>query len=203
MPNENRYLGLDLGGTAVKAGLVADGVVIKNASVPLKPSGSLDETMAQILKLIDTLEPATASGIGVGAPSVVNVAEGIVYDTQNIPSWREVDVPLGPLLTERYRIPAYVNNDANCFVLGEKYFGKAKGYSNVVGVTIGTGLGSGLIRSSARCSYGTLCAKTADRPGSPANRLIFQGLHCLRCYPTMLPFERYCGVLRSFFVHRR
>jgi len=112
--------------------------------------------MAQICQLIDSLEPGGVSGIGVGAPSVVNVVEGIVYDTQNIPSWREVDVPLGPVLKQKFRIPAYVNNDANCFVLGEKYFGKAKGYSNVVGVTIGTGLGSGLIIDN-RLYSGTNC----------------------------------------------
>jgi len=156
MPSGKRYIGLDLGGTAVKAGLVSDGIVLKDASVPLKPSGSFDEIMSQVFELVDTLEPATASGIGVGAPSVVNVAKGIVYDTQNIPSWREVEVPLGPVLRERYQIPAFVNNDANCFVLGEKYFGKAKGYSNVVGVTIGTGLGSGLIIEN-RLYSGTNC----------------------------------------------
>jgi len=156
MPNEDRYIGLDLGGTAVKAGLVSRGSVLKDASVPLNPSGSFDEIMAQIFQLLDTFEPGTASGIGVGAPSVVNIAEGIVYDTQNIPSWRDVEVPLGPALKDRYRIPAYVNNDANCFVLGEKYFGKAKGYSNVVGVTIGTGLGSGLIIDN-RLYSGTNC----------------------------------------------
>lgn len=156
MLNEDRYIGLDLGGTAVKAGLVSGGAVIKQASVPLKPSGSFDDIMAQIFHLLDSLEPATASGIGVGAPSVVNVAEGIVYDTQNIPSWRDVEVPLGPALKDRFRIPAYVNNDANCFVLGEKYFGKAKAFSNVVGVTIGTGLGSGLIINN-RLFSGTNC----------------------------------------------
>ncbi len=156
MPNGKRYIGLDLGGTAVKAGLVSEGAVLKDGSVRLKPSGSFDEIMANIFQLLDTLDPASACGIGVGAPSVVNVAEGIVYDTQNIPSWREVEVPLGALLKDRYRIPAYVNNDANCFVLGEKYFGKAKGYSNIVGVTIGTGLGSGLIIDN-RLYSGTNC----------------------------------------------
>jgi glucokinase len=156
MPNTKRYIGLDLGGTAAKAGIVSGGIVSKEASVPLKPSGSYDEIMAQIFQLVDTLDPAAASGIGVGAPSVVNVAEGIVYDTQNIPSWLDVEVPLGRLLKQRYQVAAFVNNDANCFVLGEKYFGKAKGYSNVVGVTIGTGLGSGLIIEN-RLYSGTNC----------------------------------------------
>jgi glucokinase len=61
----------------------------------------------------------------------------------NIPSWKVV--PLKEMLEKRYNVPVYVNNDANCFAVGEKYFGKAKSYKNIVGVTLGTGLGCGLI----------------------------------------------------------
>jgi len=61
----------------------------------------------------------------------------------NIPSWKVV--PLKEILETRYKVPVYINNDANCFALGEKYFGKAKSYRSIVGLTIGTGMGSGLI----------------------------------------------------------
>jgi len=153
---QDRFIGLDLGGTSVKAGLVSAGVVLGEASERIKTGGSTEEIIGQIFRVLDRLEPSTASGIGVGAPSVIDVANGVVFDTQNIPSWRDVDVPLGARLTERYRVPVYVNNDANCFVLGEKYFGKAVSFSNVVGVTIGTGLGSGLIIND-RLYSGTNC----------------------------------------------
>ncbi len=61
----------------------------------------------------------------------------------NIPSWKKVH--LKEILESRYNLPAYINNDANCFALEEKYFGKAQAYKSIVGLTIGTGMGSGLI----------------------------------------------------------
>ncbi len=81
--------------------------------------------------------------IGIGVPSVVDLEEGIVYDVQNIPSWKEV--PLKKLMEERYHVPVIVNNDANCFVLGELYYGKGKDQRSLIGLTIGTGLGAGII----------------------------------------------------------
>jgi len=66
-----------------------------------------------------------------------------LYDVVNIPSWKQV--PLGQLLGDRYHLPVYINNDANCFALGEFYFGKGKGSGSMIGLTIGTGLGSGII----------------------------------------------------------
>ena len=94
------------------------------------------------------------TGIGVGVPSVVDTEKGIVYGVQNIPSWQEVY--LKEFLENKYNLPTYVNNDANCFAAGEKYFGKAKEYENAVGLIIGTGLGAGLILND-RLYSGTNC----------------------------------------------
>jgi glucokinase len=82
-------------------------------------------------------------GIGIGVPSLVDPEKGIVYDATNIPAWKEVH--LKEQIEAKYELPVYVNNDANCFVMGEKYFGRAKAYNNIVGLIIGTGLGSGLV----------------------------------------------------------
>src|SRR5690606_24955530 len=76
-------------------------------------------------------------------PSVVDVDKGIVYDVQNIPSWKEV--PLKAIMEERYGVPVQVNNDANCFALGEKYFGQGRDSKAFIGLTLGTGLGAGII----------------------------------------------------------
>jgi glucokinase len=81
--------------------------------------------------------------IGIGVPSVVDLAKGIVYDVQHIPSWKEV--PLKEILEKKYKLPVYVNNDANCFALGEFHFGKGRGKSDMIGLSIGTGLGGGAI----------------------------------------------------------
>jgi glucokinase len=145
MAQMSPLIGLDLGGTSLKAGLVNGGKVENYVSVRLKADGSVEEIMEQIYALLDRLSPASCLGIGVGAPSVIDMDTGMVLDTQNIPSWKHRPVALRDLLKERYRIPVEVNNDANCFALGEKYFGKARGFSDLVAVTIGTGIGSGLI----------------------------------------------------------
>ena len=66
-----------------------------------------------------------------------------MLDVTNIPSWDSV--PLTELISDYFNKPVYVNNDANCFALGEKYFGKGKPYANFVGLIIGTGMGAGII----------------------------------------------------------
>ncbi|MCU7500928.1 MAG: ROK family protein, partial [Ignavibacteria bacterium] len=87
-------------------------------------------------------------------PSVVDTEKGIVYDVQNIPSWKEV--PLKEILEKKYGVPVYINNDANCFAAGEKYFGKMKNCRNGVGIIMGTGLGAGIF-TDGRLYSGTNC----------------------------------------------
>jgi len=81
--------------------------------------------------------------IGIGVPGVVDIEQGIVYDVVYIPSWKEV--PLKKWMEERYKIPVFVDNDANCFALGEHYFGKGKGVDSMIGLAVGTGVGAGII----------------------------------------------------------
>jgi len=86
---------------------------------------------------------AEIKGIGIGVPGLVDLQNNLVLDVFNIPSWDVV--PLKQLLEDRFQKPVFVNNDSNCFALGEKHFGKGKSYSHFVGVTLGTGLGAGII----------------------------------------------------------
>jgi glucokinase len=67
----------------------------------------------------------------------------IVYNVTNIPSWKKV--ALKDILEKEFNLPVFVNNDVNCFAIGEHKFGMGKNYSNMVGMSIGTGLGSGII----------------------------------------------------------
>src|SRR5699024_1594521 len=108
-------------------------------------------------QLIKAIGGEDADSIGIGVPSVVDVEEGIVYDVQNIPGWNEV--PVKDFLEARFNKPVAVNNDANCFVLGEFFFGKGQGYDLVVGLTLGSGFGAGLVLNSqlyngANCGAG-------------------------------------------------
>ncbi len=136
-------LGVDLGGTNVRVGLVEKDSLVKVESTAIRKTENATDVVNDISGLIERFNRDAISGIGVGVPSVVDVERGIVYDVQNIPSWKEV--PLKDLLEKNFSIPVYVNNDANCFAVGEKYFGKAKNYENIVGLIIGTGLGAGLV----------------------------------------------------------
>lgn len=143
MENTNHIIGVDLGGTNIRAGKVVNNEIIYTNKMPTPSDGSESDVMESLLAAIDTCFDANTQSIGIGVPSVVDVEQGIVYDVANIPSWKVV--PLKKILENRYHVQAFVNNDANCFALGEKYFGKARNYKNIVGLTIGTGMGSGLI----------------------------------------------------------
>lgn len=136
-------IGLDIGGTKMTAGIVDGGKVKKIASQPTKARGTIKEIVGQIFGLLKPLANYEAEAIGVGVPGLVDVERGVAYEAVNIPTWKKVE--LKKILEAEFKRPVYVNNDARCFVLGEKDFGKGKGYKNIAGVTLGTGMGTGLI----------------------------------------------------------
>jgi glucokinase len=136
-------IGVDLGATNIRCAAVGSDTISNITSKRLNNSGTVQEVLQEIFDLIDPLIDGNAEAIGMGVPSVVDIEKGIVYDVQYIPSWKEV--PLKKWMEDRYGIPVWVNNDANCFALGELYFGKGKGISSLIGLTIGTGLGAGII----------------------------------------------------------
>jgi glucokinase len=147
-------LGIDLGGTNVRVGKIVNNHLEKVLTEPINSRGSESEIIDQISNLIEQLKDKGTEGIGIGVPSVVDVEKGIIYDVMNIPSWKEVH--LKKIYESRFAIPVQINNDANCFAVGEKYFGKCKKYKNVIGLIVGTGLGAGLILNNKLYS-GTNC----------------------------------------------
>jgi len=142
MKNE-KIIGIDLGATNIRGAVVNNEAISEITSRRIKTKGTELEVLEDVYSLIDALMDKEVKAIGIGVPSVVDVKKGIVYDVIHIPSWKEVH--LKELLEARYHIPVFVNNDANCFALGEHYFGKGKGIPDMVGLTIGTGLGAGII----------------------------------------------------------
>lgn len=136
-------IGVDLGGTKVLVGKVSNGAIIASNKNLVPSQGTEQEVIDCICKTIDLVLDDSISGIGIGVPSVVNVEKGIVYDVQNIPSWKEVH--LKEILEEKYDLPVFLNNDANCFAIGEKFFGIGRDYKNFVGLIVGTGMAAGII----------------------------------------------------------
>ena len=120
----NNIIGIDLGGTNIRAGKIIGEKIVHLTKLPTPSKGSVEEVVDQIYAAIDDCVDEFSLSIGVGVPSVVDVEQGIVYDVTNIPSWKVVR--LKELLEKRYNLPVFVNNDANCFAVGEKFFGKGK-----------------------------------------------------------------------------
>lgn len=156
--DNKKVIGIDLGATNIRGAVVEQGSLSKILSQRINSQGSAEDVLQDIYRLTDTLMAGNdVAAIGIGVPSVVDVEEGIVYDVQYIPSWKEVR--LKKLMEDRYHIPVFVNNDANCFAVGEYHFGKGKGVDSMIGLTIGTGLGAGVLINSrlyagANCGAG-------------------------------------------------
>lgn len=141
--SKQRIIGIDMGATKVHVGVVEDGLVVKETKFPTSANAPKAQIIGEIIKGIEPLVDSSILGIGIGAPSLVDEEKGIVYDVQNIPSWDTVY--LKDDLENYFKKPVYITNDANIFVLGEKIFGEGKEYKHLVGLTLGTGLGTGVI----------------------------------------------------------
>jgi len=139
----SHLIGVDLGGTNVRAGLVSGGKIQKLTAQTIRAKGSEQDVFADLCAAIDTVFDKKVKGIGVGVPSLVDRKSGTVLSTVNIPSWRKI--PLKKRLEKKYRVPISIDNDANCFALGERHFGYGKSCDNFVGLILGTGLGSGIV----------------------------------------------------------
>jgi Transcriptional regulator/sugar kinase len=153
----NNVIGIDLGGTSIKAGRIEDGIISGQCSLDTRASEGGEVTLNVLRKVIQTLKTSQTTAIGIGVPSVVDKHQGIVYNVQNIRNWEEVH--LKTLLEAEFQVPVFIDNDANCFAIGEKYFGAAQEYDHFVGITLGTGVGGGIVQcgkllKDANCGSG-------------------------------------------------
>ena len=150
--NENQKrcaIGVDFGGTSVKMARVDErgeiGARASFATTDLNGvDGWLDEVERHARELLAGM-PADAewTGIGVGVPGFVDYAKGYVHDLVNVPGWKAV--PLADLLARRFGKPARVDNDVNAMAAGECIYGAGQAYQHAVFITLGTGVGGGLL----------------------------------------------------------
>ena len=136
-------IGVIFSGKYLHVARLENGTIAASIHKEINNMESEEVILGEIISTINEVHNDTVAGIGVGMPSLVDIREGIVFKPTNIPSWNKVY--LKDILEERFKIPVFVNNDANCFALGEKYFGAAKDFDNIAGITIGTGMGVGII----------------------------------------------------------
>lgn len=142
-----RALGVDIGGTNTVLGLIdGTGTLLRQESFPTNPADGAHRFVA---RLADTMHhllrqetpPSTVDAIGIACPAV-NTKEGIVDNPANL-GWGRVD--LAGLLRQHFAVPIALLNDGDAAALGELHFGVAKGLSNMVMITLGTGMGGGIV----------------------------------------------------------
>ena len=140
-------IGVDIGGMTIKVGLVDEqgNIVIKDrVKTNTDPYVAIKDTVELINKLLEKYNVSITeiTGIGIGCPGSVKDREGILVYTNNLP-WYNVN--FREELKKYFNLPVEVANDANAAALGEVKYGVAKGYSNAVMLTLGTGVGGGVI----------------------------------------------------------
>ena len=143
-------IGIDLGGTFTKLALVeTNGRISRRAKLFTTAYKTRGELVSAIISEVRTLlkeghlTPKELLGIGIGVPGLVDFDRGLIYTLTNVPGWK--NTPLKAMLEVRLRVPVLVDNDVNVMALGECRFGAGKGAKNLVCVTLGTGVGGGII----------------------------------------------------------
>ena len=141
-------VGIDIGGTNTVFGIVdARGTVLTSSSIKTRKHSDINdyisELHAELTKLIEANEAeGKIAGIGIGAPNA-NYFTGIIADGVNLP-W-PTPIPLADLVSEKFGLPVAITNDANAAAIGEMTYGAARGMKDFIMITLGTGVGSGIV----------------------------------------------------------
>jgi len=143
-------VGVDLGGTNVRAALIAStGDIVAQARRSSLQEQPAEATLQQIvdacLEVISEhgITPSNVLGVGIGLPGIMDTDSGVCFWSPNFPKWK--DVPIGATVSAGLGIPAYILNDAKCAALGELVYGAGKGVRNMVMITLGTGIGGAFV----------------------------------------------------------
>lgn len=176
MSDHTLYLGIDLGGTNVKVGVVTQaGQVLHHLNLETEAANGPEHVLTQIKKgareIIDMAGTDEFAAVGIGAPGSVD-PEGWVKYPPNFPDWKEV--PVKNEIEKFFGLPTFVDNDANVVAIGEGVFGASKKYADFLCITLGTGVGGGLflngkIYRGSRWAAGEIGHVTIDPNGPRCN----------------------------------
>lgn len=140
-------IGIDLGATAIKIGVVSQsGEILKQVTVDTNAEKGPKKVIYNIKMGIYTLLTGTKfnyKGIGIGCPGIVDSDKGTVENPPNIPGW--VKINLGKIVREEFNQNVYLDNDANAAAIGELVFGSGRQINSFIMVTLGTGVGGGIV----------------------------------------------------------
>lgn len=142
-------IGIDLGATNIKIGIIRKNKIVFKKGLPTKSFPSQRNIIEGICQNIrqglshTKILTKKISGLGIGLPGPIDSKRGIVHFFPNIKGWR--NVPLREIMQKKMGLPVFIDNDANVMTLAEARLGAAKGKQNVVGITLGTGVGGGII----------------------------------------------------------
>jgi len=187
---KKHIIGIDFGGTNIKMGVVnPDGKIISREHIDTL---SCVESKTKLIKSIvlhveriiekSSLKKKDISGIGMGLPGLINPMKGVVTFLPNVPGWK--NVPLKKIMEKALNIPTFIDNDVNLITLGEWKYGAGKGYDNLVCLTLGTGVGSGLIlNGSLYRGEGFVAGELGHMPLNEKGPVCnCNGIACLECY---------------------
>jgi|GEM_PF-101888 len=143
-------IGIDLGGTNLRvAAITQQGDVLEKSERESEVYKGREKVVELLLKELEAIRRSLEgkgmqlSGVGLGVPGIINLKEGIVVQSPNFPDWNEF--PLKGYLESRLDVPFWIENDANAAALGELWMGAGKGSTHFCCITLGTGVGSGII----------------------------------------------------------
>ncbi|MFC1694045.1 ROK family protein [Candidatus Latescibacterota bacterium] len=144
------YVGVDLGGTNVRSGLVDEnGVVLGRDKRKTLAHESAEAPVNQIVDSISAVIQhggvtfSDISGVGIGSPGPLSAKEGKILRAGNLPHW--IDFPLANIINERIGVSVYIQNDATLFAYGEWWMGAGRGKNDFFAITLGTGIGGGAV----------------------------------------------------------
>ena len=145
------YIGIDVGGTNLAAGLVNElGRISHQVTTPVPKDMTAERFGAELVGLsrrlceVGEADPSRIASVGIGLPGAVDNEAGLFVQNPNMP-FRDRNVPLREMFQREWEIPVFLGNDANCAAVGEYWAGAAKGCDPAVMVTLGTGIGGGMV----------------------------------------------------------
>ena len=150
MRKEKSILGVDFGGTRIKIGVVdAKGRILCRSGLDVQGRWSWKKLTEVLVETLETLlqdrgiPKKSLLGLGMGLPGLIDFKRGVVHHLVNVRGWK--DLPFASILRRKIQLPVFIDNDVNLMALGEATYGAARGFSEVVCITLGTGVGGGLL----------------------------------------------------------